>query len=100
MWLRRHGQFTESFDEVREATRPGTNDTAREALTRLEVQQAFAASGPPGSAGNDLARRVFIDNQPIGDIARDLDIPPGTVKSRVFTLRRQIRAALGKEDSP
>lgn len=99
LWLRRHGQFAEPFDEVREATRPGTSDTAHEALTRHELQQAFAASGPPGSPGHDLARRVFIDNQPFGDIARDLDIPPGTVKSRVFALRRQIRAALGREES-
>lgn len=100
LWLRRQGQFAESFDDVREATRPAKNDTAREALARLDVHQAFAASGPPGSASHDLARRVFIDNQPLGDIARDLDIPPGTVKSRVFALRRRIRAALGREDSP
>lgn len=97
LWLRRHGQFTEAFDDAREATRAGPNDTAHEALTRLDVQQAFAASGPPGSPGHDLARRVFIDQQPLGDIARDLDIPPGTVKSRIFALRRQIRAALGME---
>ena len=67
------------------------------AISRLELQQAFAAAGAPGSARRDLAHRVFLDDQPLHEIAADLEIPTGTVKSRIFAMRRAMKQALGKD---
>jgi DNA-directed RNA polymerase specialized sigma24 family protein len=41
-----------------------------------------------------LARLVFAEERSTAEVAEVLSIPPGTVKSRVFTLRRRLRAAL------
>ncbi|MDQ3442690.1 MAG: RNA polymerase sigma factor, partial [Chloroflexota bacterium] len=67
------------------------------AIARLELQKAFAAAGNPGSASRDLARRVFIEDQSLVDIAADLEVPTGTIKSRVFKLRQTMKQALGRE---
>ncbi len=94
LWQRRNGQPVVPFDE---ALLEARSDPAHEAVVRIDVQQAFAAAGRPGSPGRDLARRAFVNDQPIAEIARDLDIPAGTVKSRIHALRRTIRQSLGKE---
>ncbi len=100
LWLRRHGRFDVTFDSVVVQASPSVSDPSREAITRIELQQALAAAGPPGSAQRDLARRVFLDDQSLVDIAADLNVPTGMVKSRVFALRRAIKLALGKEVEP
>jgi len=97
MWLRAHGRIDASFDEVIGLARDTGIDPSNQAIARIELQQAFAAAGAPGSQGRDLARRVFIEDQSLVDIAADLDIPAGTVKSRVFNLRQRMKQALGKE---
>jgi RNA polymerase sigma-70 factor (ECF subfamily) len=97
LWLRSHGRVDASFDDALATTRDTGRDPSLEAIARLDLQQAFAAAGHPGSASRDLARRVFIDDQPLAEIAADLEIPTGTVKSRVFKLRKAMQQALGKE---
>ena len=97
MWQRKHGRPELSFDEGIERHRSSQADLGNEAVNRLELQRAFAAAGQPGSASRDLARRVFLDQQPLADIAADLDVPTGTIKSRVFKLRKVMQQALGKE---
>lgn len=97
MWLRKHGRVDISFDDAIDAARRSSADPAHEAITRLELQQAFAAAGGPGSASRDLARRVFIEDQSLVDIAADLDVPTGTIKSRVFKLRQTMKQAVGRE---
>jgi RNA polymerase sigma-70 factor (ECF subfamily) len=100
LWQRQHGRPEFAFDEAIDHASAMSNDPAHEAVTRIELQRAFAAAGAPGSVGRDLARRVFLDDQPLGDIATDLEIPTGTVKSRVFALRRVMKQVLGKEVEP
>ena len=100
LWLRKHGRPEVAFDDAVSHSRAASSDPTREAISRLELQQAFAAAGATGSAGRDLARRVFLDDQPLGEIATDLQIPTGTVKSRVFALRRAMKQALGKDVEP
>ncbi len=39
----------------------------------------------------------FLEDMAVGDIAQVLDIPPGTVKSRLHHARRALRAVLEKE---
>jgi RNA polymerase sigma-70 factor (ECF subfamily) len=100
LWLRRHGRPEVAFDDAVDHGRVASGDPTREAISRLELQQAFAAAGVPGSARRDLARRVFLDEQPLGEIAADLEIPTGTVKSRIFAMRRAMKQALGKDVEP
>jgi RNA polymerase sigma-70 factor (ECF subfamily) len=95
MWLRSNGQPMASFDDL---TVVSSVDPARQALASIDLHHAFAASGDPGSPGRDLARRVFIDDQPFSDIADELSIPRGTVKSRVFKIRKAMKHAIGQED--
>jgi RNA polymerase sigma-70 factor, ECF subfamily len=100
LWLRKHGRPEVSFGDAVDHSWAASGDPTREALSRLELQQAFAAAGAPGSVRRDLACRVFLDEQPLGEIAADLEIPAGTVKSRVFALRRAMKQALGKDVEP
>jgi RNA polymerase sigma-70 factor (ECF subfamily) len=51
----------------------------------------------------DLSQREvltlhFLESMPIEQIAQVLEIPPGTVKSRLFHARRALRAVLTQED--
>ena len=41
-----------------------------------------------------------LEDRPIAELAGILDIPQGTVKSRLFTARRALDAALAREDRP
>ncbi len=97
LWLRKHGRTDVSFDDAIGAIRGSSADPSHEAIARLELQQAFAAAGSPGSASRDLARRVFIEDQSLVDIAAALDVPTGTIKSRVFKLRQTMKQSLGRE---
>lgn len=97
LWQRKHGRIDASFDDAIGANRASGSDPAHDAITRVELQQAFAAAGHPGSASRDLARRVFIEDQSLVNIAADLDVPTGTIKSRIFKLRQTMKQALGKE---
>ena len=97
LWLRKHGRRDVSFEDAIGATRGLSVDPSQQAIARLELQKAFAAAGNPGSASRDLARRVFIEDQSLVDIAADLEVPTGTIKSRVFKLRQTMKQALGRE---
>jgi RNA polymerase sigma-70 factor (ECF subfamily) len=98
MWLRAHGRSDSSFDDVMDSGSGRTaGDPSREAIARIELQQAFAAAGSPGSSSHDLARRVFLEDQSLVEIAAALDVPTGTIKSRVFKLRKTMKQALGRE---
>ncbi|MBA3378005.1 MAG: RNA polymerase sigma factor [Chloroflexia bacterium] len=97
LWLRKHGRTDLSFDEANGHVSESSADPAHQAIARLELQKAFAAAGNPGSASRDLARRVFIEDQSLVDIAADLEVPTGTIKSRVFKLRQTMKQALGRE---
>ena len=98
LWLRKHGRSDVSFDDVMSgAPARIAGDPSREAIARIDLQQAFAAAGSPGSSSHDLARRVFLEDQSLVEIAAALDVPTGTIKSRVFKLRKTMKQALGRE---
>jgi RNA polymerase sigma-70 factor (ECF subfamily) len=73
------------------------DDPAATAVNAVDLQQAFASLGPEGSAQRELARLVFVEDRPLAEVAEILEIPTGTVKSRVFRVRRLLQAALGGE---
>lgn len=99
LWGRSHGRPDLALDEHNSLTLSAgsSDDPAQIAIRRIQIQQAFAASGPEGSLPRELARKVFLEDRSLGDVAADLHIPVGTVKSRVHKLRRVMWAAAGKE---
>jgi RNA polymerase sigma-70 factor (ECF subfamily) len=96
LWARNHGRNHLAL-EFLTADSPAAENTARSAITRVDLQQAFAALGPAGSPMRDVAQQAFIEDRAIAEIARSLDLPEGTVKSRIFNLRRKLVGMLGKE---
>lgn len=97
LWARSNGRPELALDEIAEPRGHQSDDPARIAIARAELGQAFSALGPVGCPSGELARQVFIEDRPLADIAHELGVPTGTVKSRVHTLRRRMWASLGKE---
>ena len=97
LWTRRHGRAGTDlvFDDQFGAA---TDDPAATASRRADLDRALATLGPDGSDGRDLARLVFVEDRPLVEVAHHFGVPEGTVKSRVFALRRRLRATLG--DTP
>ena len=96
LWYRRHGNEQRAAEFLSDHF-TATDDPARSAITRTDVQRAFATLGP---AAHDVALQAFVEERTIGEIGRSLNIPEGTVKSRIFHLRKKLSAALGKEHAP
>ena len=97
LWGRSHGRpDLELDDDISLASLGGSNDDPAEiAIRRVQLRQAFAAAGPAGSPARQLARKVFLEDRSLVEIAADLKIPVGTVKSRVHKLRGVMQAAAG-----
>lgn len=91
LWARKHGRPAAALDA---AEGGGGGDPAAEAIGRADLERALAALGPAGSAGRELVRLVFVEDRPVAEVAATLGIPPGTVKSRIYKVRRILRAAL------
>ncbi|MGH9660999.1 MAG: RNA polymerase sigma factor, partial [Bryobacteraceae bacterium] len=68
----------------------GTGDPAM----RVAIERAFRGLGPKLEV---VARLALIEQTPQEEIAEALDIPVGTVKSRLFRAVRQLREELGDE---
>jgi RNA polymerase sigma-70 factor (ECF subfamily) len=69
-------------------------DPASMAVNAADLQRALAALEPEW---RELARLVFVEDRPVAEVAELLEIPPGTVKSRTYRVRRLLQAALGGE---
>jgi RNA polymerase sigma-70 factor (ECF subfamily) len=91
-WLRKHDRHDPVF-EIEDA-----DDAATTAVQRADLQRALARLGPAGSEPRELARLALVEERSVSDVARILDIPEGTVKSRVHRLRRRLRAYLSGDE--
>lgn len=91
-WLRKHGRIDPVF-EIEDV-----DDAATIAVQRADLQQALARLGPDGSESRELVRLAFVEERSVRDVARILDIPEGTVKSRVHRLRRRLRTYLSGDE--
>ena len=60
----------------------------------MDFDRALDTLGPEGDEGRELARMIFVEDRSIADVANTLNIPQGTVKSRIYRIRRRLRAAL------
>ena len=96
LWARRHRRADLERSLDTSAERPAADDPAADAARRVDLAGALAALGPAGDAQRELVRLVLVEERPLADVARLLGIPEGTVKSRVFAVRRRLRAALGR----
>jgi RNA polymerase sigma-70 factor (ECF subfamily) len=91
-WLRKHDRYDPVF-EIEDA-----NDAATTAVQRADLHRALARLGPAGSESRELARLALVEERSVSDVARILDIPEGTVKSKVHRLRRRLRAYLSGDE--
>jgi len=89
MWLRKHRRPEPVF-----ATE-SAEDAANIAIQRVDLQRAFNRLGPSGTELRELAWLVFVEDRTTGEVANILDVPEGTIKSRVHRLRRRLRVYLG-----
>ncbi|MGH2558482.1 MAG: RNA polymerase sigma factor [Thermomicrobiales bacterium] len=93
MWARAHGRSLPDFELA------AADDPATQAIRSVDLEAALATLGPAGTAQRELVRMVYVEDRPLAEVAEALDIPRGTVKSRLFKARQRLRAALhGAED--
>jgi len=96
LWFRRHGRGVSDrdLDAVREPTTD--DDPAATATRRVDLDRALAALDPgaAGVAQRELVRLVYVEDRPLAEVAEHLGVPTGTVKSRLFHVRRRLRIAL------
>ena len=90
LWSRKNGR-----PEV-DPEPAGSEDPAAVAATGADLDRALAGLGPEGGQQRELARMIFVEDRSVADVASTLDIPQGTVKSRVYKIRRLLRAALAQ----
>lgn len=88
-WFRKHRR------PVPDLEYPGEADPATIAILRADIDKAMESLDSHDQ--RKLARMVFIEERPVSEVAEAFDIPPGTVKSRVYHLRRKLQHALGRE---
>ncbi len=69
-------------------------DPAGAAIRAADLERALDSLGADAAAGRALVRMVYVEDRPIAEVAERLGVPPGTVKSRLFHLRRRLRQAL------
>jgi RNA polymerase sigma-70 factor (ECF subfamily) len=74
------------------------DDPAEVAIRAADLERALAAVGPDAGA-RELIRLAYVEDRPLAEVAARLGVPPGTVKSRLFTLRQRLRTALLGEGS-
>ena len=97
LWARRHGRAEQAVNLEQFLEQPAGDDPATAATQRGDLERALATLGPADDPRRTLVRLVFVEDRPLAEVARVLGVPVGTVKSRIFAVRRQLQAALGRE---
>ncbi len=86
---RDHGQSSVDLDQVPEMSEP-----ARSELDLMEAQEANLVRTAIGSLSSEqlaVVRLSFFDDRPHGEIAEQLGLPLGTVKSRLRLAMKHLR---------
>jgi RNA polymerase sigma-70 factor (ECF subfamily) len=68
------------------------------ALARVELDQLGRLAGRLTLAHREVLALVLVHEMPYADVARVLDVPVGTVKSRLNAARRSLRALAGSRE--
>ena len=69
-------------------------DPAEAAVLRADLAGAVRALGPAGSADREAWQLMYVEDRPVAEVAELTGVPVGTVKSRAYRARMQLRAAL------
>lgn len=93
-WYRDRGQ--EPVGMVEEWV-PDDHDISHETIDRVDLDRAFNQLGGPHSEDRQLAEAYFLEDRPVREVADRFGIPAGTVKSRLYRIRRRLVAALERE---
>lgn len=104
-WLRRRGRDacpvdTASLDDtaldgaLAAAGRAAARDPVEAVMARTDLAAALAVLGPQGSPEREVWRLLYVEDQPVAQVARLMGVPQGTVKSRAHRVRRLMRTAL------
>lgn len=94
--LRRRGPATAVL-RCQVASDHDVGDPADAVLTRVDLDRAVAALGPPGGAEREVWRLLYLEDMPVAEVAELTGVPLGTVKSRAHRARQRLRAALRPE---
>ncbi len=94
LWVRAQGRVDRVDVDGADLAGPSGDDPATVAVTRVDLQRALATLGPADDARRELAHLIFVEDRPLAEVAAHFGIREGTVKSRVFTVRRLLQAAL------
>jgi RNA polymerase sigma-70 factor, ECF subfamily len=97
LWARRNGRAEQMLDLDEFTEQSAGEDPATVAAHRGDLERALATLGPADDPRQALARLVFVEDRPLTEVSRRLGVPVGTVKSRVFAVRRQLQAVLRGE---
>jgi RNA polymerase sigma-70 factor (ECF subfamily) len=95
MFLRRRGPAELVLPAVVEADLGGVGDPTEAALSRVDLEKAVAALGPPGGPERETWQLLCVEDRSVAEVAALMGVPEGTVKSRAYRARRLLRAALG-----
>ncbi|GIF47300.1 RNA polymerase ECF family sigma subunit [Asanoa ferruginea] len=95
MWLRRRGNPEHLLAALAADGDQRVPDPAEAALSRAELADAVEALGAAGSAQRETWRLMYVEDRTVAEVAELMGVPPGTVKSRAYHVRRLMRAALG-----
>lgn len=104
-WLRRHGHDASPVDTaalddtaldgaLAAAGRAAARDPVEAVVARTDLAAALAVLGPQGSPEREVWRLLYVEDQPVAQVARLMGVPQGTVKSRAHRVRRLMRTAL------
>ena len=95
LFLRRRGPGELVLPAVVEADLGGVGDPTEAVLSRLDLEKAVAALGPPGGRDRETWQLLCVEDRSVAEVAALMGVPEGTVKSRAHRARRLLRAALG-----
>jgi RNA polymerase sigma-70 factor, ECF subfamily len=94
-----HGQVRATYRQLLQdypAAPPADDDSAREEFENAEqVHHGLLQLSLPH---REVLTLFFLEDFPVEAIAHILDVPVGTVKSRLHHAKKALRAVLGKED--
>jgi len=95
MFLRHRGPAGLMVPAVVEAELGEVADPTEALLSRMDLENAVAALGPPGASDRETWQLLSVEDRSVAEVAALMGVPVGTVKSRAHRARRMLRAALG-----
>jgi RNA polymerase sigma-70 factor (ECF subfamily) len=94
LFLRRRGPAELLLLPVVDARGQHVGDPADAAVLRAELAEAVSALGPASSPNREAWRLMYVEDRSVAEVAELTGVPEGTVKSRAYRARMQLRAAL------